>query len=92
MNDPVPYETKVVWQPKLLEAVRVISEKNNCARIGHTFRILVEGEGRKGPGTFSGRTSGGIIAEGWGDSSAIGQFRQFTATGATSWCLTGTIE
>lgn len=91
MDDPVPYETKVVWQRQLLKAVRDISERNNRARVGRTFRILVEGAGRT-PGTLSGRTSGGIVAQGPGTEDSIGQFKQFKAEGATSWCLTGTIE
>ena len=63
-----------------------ISEARHRAYVGKTLRVLIDGQ--EG-GLLTARTEGGRLVRLPGDPALIGQFRNVTITGSTTWSLTG---
>ena len=86
MEDPTPKEEKNRRFDRLCEVQNRISEEKHRTYVGKTFRCLVDGK----DGEFlTARTEGGRLVRFTGDDSLIGQYRELTITGATTWSLTG---
>jgi tRNA-2-methylthio-N6-dimethylallyladenosine synthase len=56
MGDDVPEDVKVNRLNEIIDVQRAISLRRNRALIGETVEVLVEGESRKSPQDFCGRT------------------------------------
>jgi tRNA-2-methylthio-N6-dimethylallyladenosine synthase len=59
--DDVPDSVKSTRVTQLVELQRAISQKKNREMIGKTVEILVEGDGKRSPDQWMGRTDGNIV-------------------------------
>ena len=59
--DDVPDSVKSARVTQLVELQRAISQKKNREMIGKTVEILVEGDGKRSPDQWMGRTDGNIV-------------------------------
>jgi tRNA-2-methylthio-N6-dimethylallyladenosine synthase len=59
--DDVPDVVKAARVTRLVEMQRAISLKKNREMIGKTVEVLVEGEGKRSPDQWMGRTDGNIV-------------------------------
>ena len=86
MEDPTPKEEKNRRFDRLCDLQNRISEEKHRSYVGKTFRCLVDGQ--EGD-TLTARTEGGRLVRFHGDPGSIGQYRELTITGATTWSLVG---
>jgi len=95
MTDDVPAETKQQRMDDLMEIQQDISQELNQARIGKTFKVLID---RKEGGEFIGRTEfdspevdNEVIIQDKANYLRIGDFQQVHITDATEFDLTGEV-
>ena len=89
MDDPTPKEEKNRRFDKLCLVQNQISESIHKDYVGKAMRCLVDG--RDGD-TLTARTEGGRLVRFSGDDALIGNFKNITITGSTTWSLTGLLE
>lgn len=88
MPDPISREEKGRWFTSLTDLQEEIAAEKNAELLGKTFRVLVEGGGRK-DGYLSSRTEGNVIIEFEGSEDLIGSFCLVKVTQAKTWILLG---
>ena len=88
MPDQVSDEVKRQRIEQLVELVQRIGHERNCARIGITEQVLVEGPSRTDPTRLRGRTRRNTTVNFVGDARA-GQLVDVEIEGATSTTLSG---
>jgi len=91
MDDPIPAEEKSRWFRQLLDAQEQIGQEIYDGLVGQTFRVLVEGEGKSGPGYLTGRTEQNVIVDFEGDEELIGSFINIRITKALRWAVIGEV-
>ena len=91
MPDPVTRAEKQVWFDALLDAANRISGEKHAAYVGHTYRVLVDGQTGQTPFNLSARTKGGRLVHLAGDPALVGRFLDARITGSTTWALYGEI-
>ena len=89
MPDPISADEKSKWLSELSEVQEEISAKNNQKALGRTYRVLVEGQNKKG--LLNGRNAENINVEFEGDPSLINKFVNVTVTEPLSFVLKGKI-
>ena len=89
LEDRTPYSAKQERMQKLLELQRRITTEDYRKYIGKTLKILVDGPGKGGEGTLTGKSSEFIIVNFKGDSSLTGQFVNVKITAARNWAVEG---
>ena len=89
MEDPTTKEEKNRRFDKLCDLQNSISEQIHQNYIGKTLRCLVDGTDKD---LLTARTEGGRLVRFHGDKALIGQFKNITVTGSTTWSLTGKLE
>lgn len=96
MSDDVPAEVKQQRLDDLMEIQQGISLELNSAKVGQTFKVLVD---RKEGGSFIGRTEhdspevdNEVIIESPDDYLRIGDFVRVKITSATEFDLTGEVQ
>ena len=89
MEDSTPYSEKQERMQRLLELQRNITTEDYKKYVGKTLEVLVEGTGRNGEGTLTGKSREFIIVNFEGDSSLIGKFVKVKITGARNWAVVG---
>lgn len=96
MSDDVPAEVKQQRLDDLMEIQQGISLELNSAKVGQTFKVLVD---RKEGGSFIGRTEhdspevdNEVIIESPDDYLRIGDFIRVKITSATEFDLTGEVQ
>ncbi len=72
MEDHIPYEEKSIWFKELLKLQEEISSNKLNKMIKKEYKVLVDGENKKGK--LTSRTQGNISVEFYGDKSIIGKF------------------
>ena len=89
--DDVPEEVKKRRLQEVIEIVNRTSLERKQARVGQTFKVLIEGPSRKGNGQLCGRNDQNdmIVFEGQGHTK--GQYVYVTTTSCTSATLHGEI-
>ena len=92
MEDNISDKQKGLWLRELLLEQRETSSAWLSRFVGTTARVLVEGEGKKGKGTLTGKNDENIIVEFDGDINLTGSFVNVKITGAMNWALHGEIE
>lgn len=88
MQDPVSREEKGVWFKQLTDLQEKVASKRTASMLGKTYRVLVEGKGRK-ENFLSGRTSGNVIIEFEGSQSLVGSFVNVEVTEPKTWIVYG---
>jgi tRNA-2-methylthio-N6-dimethylallyladenosine synthase len=91
MDDPISDQEKSDWFTELLEVQKEIGCNRYDRYVGKTVRVLVDGEGKTGPGYLTGRTNQFIIVDFPGKPEWIGHFVDVTITKALNWALLGEI-
>ena len=86
MDDPTPKEEKNRRFDRLCAVQNAISESIHTQYVGKTMRCLIDGTDKE---YLTARTEGGRLVRLDGDPTLVGQFRNVTITGATTWSLTG---
>ena len=86
MDDPTPKAEKNRRFDRLCDTQNQISLQKHQAYVGQTVRVLVDGEEN---GLLTARTGGGRLVRLPGDRAWIGEFKNVTITGCTTWSLTG---
>jgi len=89
LEDRTPYSAKQERMQKLLELQRKITTEDYRKYIGKTLKVLVDGPGKGGEGTLTGKSSEFIIVNFKGDSSLTGQFVNVKITAARNWAVEG---
>ena len=89
MDDPTPKEEKNRRFDRLCAVQNTISESIHAEYIGKTMRCLIDGTDKE---YLTARTEGGRLVRLEGDFALVGQFRDVTITGATTWSLTGELS
>jgi len=89
MEDKTPYSAKQERMQKLLELQRSITTEDYKKYIGKTLDVLVDGPGKNGDGTLTGKSSEFIIVNFAGDASLTGKFVKVKITGARNWAVEG---
>ena len=89
IDDKTPYSAKQERMQKLLELQRKITTEDYKKYIGRTLEVLVDGPGKGGEGTLTGKSREFIIVNFRGDSSLTGNFVKVKITGARNWALDG---
>lgn len=89
IDDKIPYSAKQERMQKLLELQRSITTEDYKKYIGKTLDVLVDGPGKNGEGTLTGKSSEFIIVNFNGDSSLAGKFVKVKITGARNWAVDG---
>ena len=89
MDDPTSKDEKNRRFDRLCDLQNNISEQIHQEYIGKTLRCLVDGTDKD---FLTARTEGGRLVRFTGEPSLIGQFRNITITGSTTWSLTGKLE
>ena len=88
MDDPTAKEDKNRRFDRLCAVQNAISESIHAEYVGKTMRCLIDGCDKD---VLTARTEGGRLVRLEGDPALIGQFRNVTITGATTWSLTGNL-
>ena len=86
MEDPTTKEDKKRRFDKLCAVQNSISENIHAGYVGKTLRCLIDGQDDE---FLTARTEGGRLVRLSGSQALIGQFKDITITGATTWSLTG---
>ena len=86
MDDPTPKAEKNRRFDRLCDTQNRISLQKHQAYVGQTVRVLVDGEEN---GLLTARTGGGRLVRLPGERAWIGEFKNVTITGCTTWSLTG---
>ena len=86
MDDPTSKEEKNQRFDRLCQLQNTISEQIHQRYVGSTLRCLIDGTDKE---CLTARTEGGRLVRLTGDLSLIGQFKDITITGSTTWSLTG---
>ena len=86
MDDPTTKEEKNRRFDRLCAVQNSISEDIHAGYIGKTMRCLIDGQDNE---FLTARTEGGRLVRLPGSKALIGQFKDITITGATTWSLTG---
>lgn len=89
MEDPTPKKEKNDRFDRLCALQNQISEEIHASYIGKRLRCLVDGQDGD---LLTARTEGGRLVRFPGDPSLIGDYREITITGATTWSLTGSMK
>ncbi len=89
IEDSIPYSEKQERMQRLLELQRTITTEDYKKYIGRTLDVLVDGPGKNGEGTLTGKSSEYIIVNFRGDSSLTGKFVKVRITGARNWAVEG---
>ena len=89
MPDPVTRAEKQVWFDELLNLSNRISGEKHAAYVGHTYRVLVDGETGAAPYNLSARTKGGRLVHLAGDAALVGRFIDVKITSSSTWALFG---
>ncbi len=89
MEDETPYSAKQERMQRLLELQREITTEDYRKYIGKTLDVLVDGPGKNGEGTLTGKSSEYIIVNFAGDASLTGRFVKVKITGARNWAVEG---
>ena len=90
-EDQIPEEVKHERFNRLVEVVNRISAEKNAAYLGRTERVLVEGPGKNGDGTFCGRTESYKLVNFAGRPEMTGCLADIKITGSNTFSLTGEI-
>ncbi|MBR7122873.1 MAG: tRNA (N6-isopentenyl adenosine(37)-C2)-methylthiotransferase MiaB [Oscillospiraceae bacterium] len=88
MVDPTTKEEKNRRFDRLCAVQNRISEDIHTGYIGKTMRCLIDGQDNE---FLTARTEGGRLVRLHGSEALIGQFKDITITGATTWSLTGSL-
>lgn len=91
MGDDVPEEVKLRRLNEIIGLQREISNAKNQQEVGRTLEVLVEGESRKSPSDFSGRTDTNKTVVFPKEDSAIGEYRTVEIIRANSATLFGNL-
>ncbi len=91
-DDPLPKEQKQAHFQRLLDLQNEISARKHQAYVGHTVRVLVDGESGEEAYPLSARTKGGRLVHLKGSPDLIGTFAMAHVTKASTWALFGTVE
>ena len=91
MPDPISAEEKGKWFRELLDIQEKMGENAYNRYIGHTFRVLCEGEGRTDSKLLTGKTPQDVIVDFAGDKSLVGKFVNVKITEAYNWALLGEV-
>ncbi|MDD6201294.1 MAG: tRNA (N6-isopentenyl adenosine(37)-C2)-methylthiotransferase MiaB [Firmicutes bacterium] len=89
MADPTPKEEKNRRFDRLCAVQNAISEEIHAGYVGKTLRCLIDGRDKD---MLTARTEGGRLVRLPGDDDLIGTYQEVTATGSTTWSLTGTLS
>ena len=89
MEDNISDKQKGLWLRELLLEQRETSSAWLSRFVGKTVRVLVDGEGRNGEGTLTGKNDENIIVEFQGDKNLTGEFVNVKITKAMNWALQG---
>ena len=88
MVDPTTKAEKNRRFDRLCAVQNRISEDIHTGYIGKTMRCLIDGQDNE---FLTARTEGGRLVRLHGSEALIGQFKDITITGATTWSLTGSL-
>ncbi len=91
MADDVPDDVKTARVSEIIALQTAISAEINRRHIGETMEILVEGESRKSPDEWQGRTDGNKMVVFPRGQAQAGEYRQVVIERANSATLFGTL-
>jgi len=91
LKDDVPQDTKELRLDTLINLQREISLKKNELLTGKTFDVLVEGENKKDPSIFTGRTGANKVAVFAGSKDMIGRIVSVKIESVTPHALRGRV-
>ena len=91
LPDNISDHEKGLWLRELILFQREISTSNLSRFIGHTVRVLVDGQGKNDKTYLTGKNDENIIVEFIGSPKLIGEFVNIKITKAMNWALLGEI-
>jgi tRNA-2-methylthio-N6-dimethylallyladenosine synthase len=92
MDDYIPLGDKKKWLRELIEIQKEISLSENKKTIGKEFKVLVEGNSKKGKDILEGRMEDNTVVNFKGTKDLIGKITPVIITGAKSFYITGDLS
>ncbi len=89
--DDVPTDVKKRRLQEIIDLQTSISRENNCADVGRTYTVLVEGPSRRSEEQLCGRTEGNKMVVFDREDVSKGEYVEVSITGCTSATLFGTL-
>ncbi len=91
MADGISDEIKTRRVSEIIELQNEISAGKNKAMVGRTVEVLIEGESKKSPDEWQGRTDGNKMVIFSRSNEAVGEYRRVVIEGANSATLFGAV-